>query len=73
MSKPDNLQKSICTFYNEVLHYMRAEYKPKWARLYNSQETLDEMIQLTGQYYLGGNNIPDTAGDIVALLKKKHQ
>jgi hypothetical protein len=51
---------------------MKAEYKPKWARLYNAQGSLDEMIQLTGQYYLGGNNVVDTAGDIVRLLKKKY-
>jgi hypothetical protein len=50
---------------------MKAEYKPKWARLYNAEKTLDEMIQLTGQYYLGGNNVVDTAGDIVTLLKKR--
>jgi hypothetical protein len=52
---------------------MKAEYKPKWARLYNSEKTLDEMIQITGQYYLGGNNVVDTAGDIVRFLKKKKQ
>jgi hypothetical protein len=69
----DFLNLAICVFYNEVLDYMKAEYRPKWARLYNSQEILDEMIQLTGQYYLGGNNVPDTAGDIVLLLKKRNK
>jgi hypothetical protein len=52
---------------------MKAEYKPKWARLYNAQGSLDEMIIITGQYYLGGNNVVDTAGDIVALLKKRNK
>jgi hypothetical protein len=50
---------------------MKAEYKPRWARLYNSQDILDEMIMITGQYYLGGNNVPDTAGDIVRFLKNR--
>jgi hypothetical protein len=50
---------------------MKAEYKPKWARLYNSEKLLDEMIKLTGQYYLGGNTVPNTAGDIVSILKKR--
>jgi hypothetical protein len=52
---------------------MKDEYKPKWAKLYDAEETLNEMIDLTGQYYLGGNNVVDTAGDIVRLLKKKYQ
>jgi hypothetical protein len=52
---------------------MKAEYKPKWARLYNSEDILDEMIQITGQYYLGGNNVVDTAGDIVSFLKKRYK
>ena len=52
---------------------MKMEYKPKCARMYNAQKTLDEMIQITGQYYLGGNTVPNTAGDIIAFLKKKKQ
>ena len=69
----ESANQSICDFYNSVWNYMKAEYKPKWARLYNAEDTLDEMIQITGQYYLGGNNVVDTTGDIVRLLKKKHQ
>ena len=72
--KPNcKLHRAISSFYASVLNYMKAEYKPKWARLYNAQGSLDEMIQLTGQYYLGGNNVPDTAGDIVRLLRNKYQ
>jgi hypothetical protein len=69
----ESVNQAICDFYNSVWDYMKAEYKPKWARLYNAEDTLDEMIQITGQYYLGGNNVVDTTGDIVRLLKKKHQ
>jgi hypothetical protein len=69
----ESVNKAICDFYNSVWKYMKAEYKPKWAKLYNSEKLLDEMIQLTGQYYLGGNNVSDTAGDIVRFLKKKHK
>ena len=67
------VHQAICDFYNSVWEYMKMEYKPKWARLYNSEDTLNEMIQITGEYYLGGNNVVDTAGDIVRLLKKKNQ
>ena len=69
----ESVNQAICDFYNSVWNYMQAEYKPKWARLYNAENTLDEMIQITGQYYLGGNNVVDTAGDIVAFLKKRQK
>jgi hypothetical protein len=67
----ESVNQAICDFYNSVWNYMKAEYKPKWARLYNSEKLLDEMIKLTGQYYLGGNTVPNTAGDIVSILKKR--
>lgn len=67
----ESAHQAICNFYNSVYAYMKAEYKPKWARMYNAQKTLDEMIAITGQYYLGGNTVPNTAGDIISFLKKK--
>jgi hypothetical protein len=51
---------------------MRSEYKPKWSRLYNSEKLLDDMINLTSEYYFGGNSVPFTAGQIVDLLKSKY-
>jgi len=62
----------VCNFYNSVLEYMNNEYRPKWARLYNSDKLLDDMIRLTGEYYFGGNTVPFTAGQIVDLLKSKY-
>lgn len=63
----------VCDFYNSVWQYMKDEYKPKWAKLYNSEELLDGMIHLTGEYYFGGNTVPFTAGQIVDLLKSKYK
>jgi hypothetical protein len=71
MNKP--VQQAIYEFHYHVWQYMKDEYKPKWAKLYDAEDTLDEMFNLDGQYYLGGNNVPDTAGDIVRLLKRKYQ
>jgi hypothetical protein len=68
----DKSHQLVCDFYNSVWEYMRAEYKPKWARIYNSEEILDDMILLTSQYYFGGNSVPMTAGQIVDLLKSKY-
>lgn len=68
----EKAQRQICDFYNSVWEYMIMEYKPKWSRLYNSEALLDDMILLTGEYYLGGNSVPFTAGQIVDLLKSKY-
>lgn len=69
----ENAQRLICEFYNSVWNYMKLEYKPKWAKLYNSEQILDDMIRLTGEYYLGGNTVSFTAGQIVDLLKSKYK
>ena len=68
----ERAQELVCDFYNSVWEYMQAEYKPKWAKIYNSEELLDDMIYLTSQYYFGGNSVPMTAGQIVDLLKSKY-
>lgn len=68
----EKAQELVCDFYNSVWEYMQAEYKPKWARIYNSEELLDDMIYLTSQYYFGGNSVPMTTGQIVDLLKSKY-
>jgi len=68
----EKAQQQICDFYNSVWEYMRMEYKPRWSRLYNSEDLLDDMILLTGEYYFGGNSVPFTAGQIVDLLRSKY-
>ena len=62
----------VCDFYNSVWEYMKQEYKPRYAKLYNSDKLLDSMIKLTGEYYYGGNSVPFTAGQMVDLLKSKY-
>lgn len=68
----EKAQQMVCDFYNSVYHYMKDEYKPKWAKIYNSHELLNDMIYLTGEYYFGGNSVPFTAGQIVDLLRSKY-
>ena len=62
--------KLLCDFYNSVYEYIRLEYKPKWSRIYRKEENLEDMIHLTGNYYFGGNTVPETAGYVIAYLKK---
>jgi len=68
----EKASRLVCDFYNQVWEYMQAEYHPKWARLYNSEKILDDMILLTSEYYFGGNTVPTTAGQIIDLLKSRY-
>ena len=65
-------QKLVTLFYNDVLMYMKSEYKPKWSKLYQREDIKNIMKGLTSEYYWGGNSIPNTTGDIVDLLKSKY-
>jgi nitric oxide reductase large subunit len=65
-------QRLVTDFYNSVLDYMKAEYKPRWVKLYKNKEISDGMIRLTHDYYWGGNSVANTAGDIVDLLRSKY-
>lgn len=69
----EKAQQLICDFYNSVWEYMQQEYAPRWSRLYKNKDILDDMIRLTGEYYLGGNTVPFTAGQIIDLLKSKYK
>lgn len=61
--------QSILNFYSAVAEYMLFEYKPKYYEYFVDDDNTDNMIELSSKYYFGGNNIPDTAGEIVNILK----
>ena len=64
--------KMINRFYDSVGKYIKNEYKPKWSKIYNDPNHVGSMLELTAQYYLGGNTVCFTAGQIVDLLKSKY-
>ena len=68
----DQAKKMLSIFYNDVWNYIETEYHPKWAKIYNDESILDDMLQLTSEYFFGGNTVPFTAGQIVDLLKSKY-
>jgi hypothetical protein len=51
---------------------MLFEYKPKYYEYFVDDDNTDSMIELCSKYYFGGNNIPDTAGDIVNRYLKNN-
>jgi hypothetical protein len=64
--------QEIVNFYSSVAEYMLFEYKPKYYEYFVDDDNTDSMIELCSKYYFGGNNIPDTAGDIVNRYLKNN-
>lgn len=62
----------ILNFYSAIAEYILFEYKPKYYEYFVDDDNTDTMIELCSKYYFGGNNVPDTAGDIVSLMKHNH-
>jgi hypothetical protein len=61
------LQNQILKFKKTVGFYLKNEYKPKYYIYFKDYPVSIRHIVET--YYLGGNNVPDTAGAIVSYVK----
>lgn len=70
MNKKAN--KQVAGFFKSVSSYIKREYKSRYYRFYNDPVIIDEMIQLTSNYYWGGNTVPSTAGDMVDYMRSKY-
>ncbi len=70
MNKKSN--KLVSKFFKSVSLYIKREYKSRYYRFYNDPVVIDEMLKLTSSYYWGGNNVPNTAGDVVDYIKSKY-
>lgn len=65
-------RRAVASFFHSVSAYIKAEYKPRFYKLYNREDIVDDMIHLTNEYYWGGNTVQNTAGDVVDLLRSKY-
>lgn len=66
-------KKLISSFSNSVNRYIRLEYNKKYYRCYfDNPNICDEVISLITKYYLGGNTVPYTAGQVVDFIKSKY-
>lgn len=60
-------------FYISVYLYILEEYHPKIGFLFSDSPISDKIVDLTREYYWGGNTVPNTAGDIADLLRSKYK
>jgi hypothetical protein len=63
------LQQALTTFTSIVMFYIQNEYYPKYYRMCKKTNLHSNIRNIIYTYYLGGNNVPDTANAIVTYLK----
>ncbi len=59
---------NITSFMSRVADYLYMEYGEYYHKEYTRDKNLQRMYDFTGSYYLGGNNVPDTARYVVELI-----
>jgi hypothetical protein len=65
----DRVYNDITNFYNDVGDYIYLEYKSKYHSMYFDDNNIDSLFDMVGRYYMGGNNVPDTAGMVVDYFR----
>lgn len=66
----DKLNQNICEFLNKIGDYIHMEYKPKYYKEYTRDKNLSGLFDFVGGYYMGGNNVPDTARYVVEYIDR---
>ena len=64
------LKNNITEFCNKVNEYIHMEYKPKYYRITTSDRNLLRLFDFVSGQYMGGNNVPDTAGLMIEYINK---
>ena len=65
----EKMDRQIIDFMNEVGWYISMEYDQAYSDEFCRETTLNSLYEFIGSYYMGGNNVPDTAGIIIDTMK----
>jgi hypothetical protein len=60
--------KQISSFLDSVGSYIYMEYDSKYYNEFTKEKNQKRIYDFVGGYYLGGNNVPDTARYVVELF-----
>jgi len=60
--------RRISSFLDSVGSYIYMEYGSEYYSEFTKDKNLQRMYDFVGSYYLGGNNVPDTARYVVEQL-----
>jgi hypothetical protein len=61
------IKNQILQFRKMVAFYLKNEYKPKYYVYFKDYPP--SIKHIVESYYLGGNNVPDTANAVVSYIK----
>jgi hypothetical protein len=64
------LKTSVNSFFEKVNDYMYMEYDHKYYKIATRDRNLVRVFDFITAQYLGGNNVPDTAGYLVEYINK---
>lgn len=64
------LAEILNQFFHDISYYVLQEYPDYYDHVQNEKQ-LHKTLNMIQNYYLGGNNVPDTAGYIVEYFKGK--
>lgn len=62
------IYRRISSFLDNVGTYIHMEYDSGYYNEFTKDQNLQRMYDFVGSYYLGGNNVPDTARYVVELI-----
>ena len=66
------MRTQIINFMNEVGWYISMEYDVKYNKCWSDKYTLNNVLYpFIGSYYMGGNTVPETAYEVVQMVKIK--
>lgn len=51
----------IVSFMNSVKRYLKMEYHKKYCREFSNENTINNLYDFIGSYYMGGSTVPETA------------
>ena len=72
MKDSKTLQKAVSSFRVNVKKYILAEYgEDTFHHIYGNVKATKDANKLCVEYYLGGNTVPFTAGQIVDYVRSK--
>ena len=66
------LDLAVASFTAKVRGYILMEYRLAYNHIYSNIEITRDARKLCAEYYLGGNTIPFTAGQIVDYARSKY-
>lgn len=63
------MYNNVVDFYNSVGDYINLEYGVRFHKAYFKDSSINNLFDKVAAYYMGGNNVPDTARMIVDYIK----